>query len=300
MPLRIAFDLDGVLADFAAAYDRIADRLFPDSRLPAAAPAQAAGAGEGGRQGALSAEAAGVESAPAARGGERGRPGAPSVDVAGAVEAVEAVERPAAVAPAAGEGDAVGAPAEPPPVGVARASTEALARDVRLSPRRRDRVWKEIRSTPDFWLTLAPVDPAVVARLHERAVARRWETFFVTQRPATAGDTVQRQTQRWLVEQGFALPSVVVHDGSRGRLAAALELDFLVDDTVRHCVDAVSQSSAKAVLVAPEADASTEANARRLGIEVCRGPADALDLLDLAAAGRLAAFLHRARRAIEG
>ncbi len=174
------------------------------------------------------------------------------------------------------------------------------ARDARLSPRRRDRVWKEIRSTPDFWLTLDPVDPAVVARLHERAVARGWETFFVTQRPATAGDTVQRQTQRWLVEQGFALPSVVVHDGSRGRLAAALELDFLVDDTVRHCVDAVSQSSAKAVLVAPEADAATEMNARRLGIEVCRGPAAALDLVDAAASGRLTAFLRRARRAIRG
>ena len=157
-----------------------------------------------------------------------------------------------------GEGERLGAPAEPTPEGPAgspRAPAEALARDVRLSPRRRDRVWREIRSTPDFWLTLDPVDPAVVARLHERAADRRWETFFVTQRPATAGDTVQRQTQRWLVGQGFALPSVVVHDGSRGRLAAALELDFLVDDTVRHCVDVVSQSSAKAVLVAPEADA---------------------------------------------
>ena len=140
----------------------------------------------------------------------------------------------------------------------------------------------------------------MVARLHERAADRRWETFFVTQRPATAGDTVQRQTQRWLVGQGFALPSVVVHDGSRGRLAAALELDFLVDDTVRHCVDVVSQSSAKAVLVAPDADAATEVNARRLGIEVCRGPAAALDLIDAASSGRLTAFFRRARRAIRG
>ena len=221
MPLRIAFDLDGVLADFAAAYGRIADRLFPESpesRLP----------------------------------------------------------------PAAAEQEA--------------AETAAPNREeVRLSLRRRDRVWKEIRATPDFWLTLDPLEPDVVARLHERAVARRWETFFVTQRPATAGDTVQRQTQRWLVEQGFALPSVVAHEGSRGRLAAALELDFLVDDTIEHCVDVVSQASAKAILVAPEADAATEANARRLGIEVCRGPAAGLDLLDAASAGRLTAFLRRAR-----
>ena len=276
MPLRIAFDLDGVLADFSAAYDRVADRLFPESRLPAPVPARVAG----------------VETAPG--GVERGRPGGASP------EAVVA-----AVAPAAGgrEGERPGAPAEPTPAGPGgspRAPAEALARDVRLSPRRRDRVWKEIRSTPDFWLTLDPVDPDVVARLHERSAARRWETFFVTQRPATAGDTVQRQTQRWLVGQGFVLPSVVVHDGSRGRLAAALELDFLVDDTVRHCVDVVSQSSAKAVLVVPEADAATEVNARRLGIEVCRGPAAALDLIDAAASGRLTAFFRRARRAIRG
>ncbi len=270
MPLRIAFDLDGVLADFSTAYERIADRLFPESRLPAAVSTQAAGVetaagGESGRAGTASAEAVDAAVGPAAGGRERERPGAP---------------------------------AEPPegPGGSPSASPDALPGGVRLSPRRRDRVWKEIRSTPDFWLTLDPVDPTVVARLHERAAARRWETFFVTQRPATAGDTVQRQTQRWLVEQGFALPSVVVHDGSRGRLAAALELDFLVDDTVRHCVDVVSQSSAKAVLVAPEADAATEVNARRLGIEVCDGPAAALDLIDAAASGRLTALFRRARR----
>ena len=147
----------------------------------------------------------------------------------------------------------------------------------------------------DFWLTLDPLDPDVIPRIHERAIRGRWETFFVTQRPATAGDTVQRQTQRWLVERGFALPSVVVHTGSRGSLAAALELDFLVDDTVLHCVDAVSQS--RAILVAPEEDAATEANAKRLGIEIYRSPAASLDVLD-AAAGRLTAFLRRARRAI--
>ena len=238
MPLRIAFDLDGVLADFSGAYDRVADRLFPGWR-----PAGAA-----------------------------------------------AVEAPKARRP-----DTARAEAAASPGAVARA-----ARGVRLSERRRNRVWKEIRATQDFWLTLDPTDPDVIGRLHERAVRGRWETFFVTQRPATAGDTVQRQTQRWLVERGFALPSVVVHNGSRGRLAAALELDFLIDDTIEHCVDAVSQSTARAILVAPEEDAATEANARRLGIETCRGAAASLDLLDAAPAGRLTAMLRRARRAIGG
>ncbi len=213
MAPRIAFDLDGVLADFSAAYGRIADRLFPES--------------------------------------------------------LQAENEEAAPAP-------------------------------ELSSRRRNRVWKTIRSTPDFWLTLDPIDPAVVPLLNERAVNGRWELFFVTQRPATAGDTVQRQTQLWLAEHGFALPSVIVHEGSRGALAAALELDALVDDTVEHCVDVISQSSARTILVAPETDEATEANARRLGIELCGGPAASVDLLDAAMERQATGFFRRARRAAAG
>ena len=274
MPLRIAFDLDGVLADFSAAYDRIADLLFPESRSPGTAPTEEAAAAD------REAHRPGKRGKRRRRARRRGRPAAGAAGADG-----ENLAR---------------ARAETAPQGVPGEPAEAVARDAGLSLRRRNRVWKEIRSTPNFWLTLDPIDPAVIARIHERAISRRWDTFFVTQRPATAGDTVQRQTQRWLVERGFELPSVVVHGGSRGRLAAALELDFLVDDTVLHCVDAVSQSAAKAILVAPRVDAATEANARRLGIEVCPGPAASLDILDAAAAGRLTALFRRARRQIGG
>ena len=227
VPLRVAFDLDGVLADFAGAFDRIAGRLFPDP-----------GAGGG-------ADTAGEE----ANGGS--------------------------------------------------GPAEALATRIPLTLRRQNRVWKEIRSTRDFWLTLDPLDPVVVRCIHECALRRGWETFFVTQRPATAGDTVQRQTQRWLAAQGFAQPSVIVHAGSRGRLAVALELDYLVDDTIQHCVDAVSESAATAILLAPEEDTAIEAGARRLGIVVCRDAASSLDVLSKAPAGRWTGLLRRARQAID-
>ncbi len=59
-------------------------------------------------------------------------------------------------------------------------------------------------------LSLQPTEPGAVRRVHELMMRHRWEVFFITQRPATDGDTVQRQTQRWLVEQGFDLPSVLV------------------------------------------------------------------------------------------
>ena len=240
MPPRIAFDLDGTLADFAGAYGRIADGLFPGWRGGGAPPADAAAD-----------EPTPADAAP-------DEPAAPD-----------------------------SAPDEPPPPGAAQ----------RLSRRRQEAVWRSIRSTSDFWLTLEPIDPEAIPRLHERASRLGWDTFFVTQRPATAGASVQQQTQRWLAEQGFALPSVIVHAGSRGRLAAALELDFLVDDTVQHCVDALSESAATPILVDAAPDPATAANARRLGIELCAGPAESLELIERAAAsGTLRSLARGARR----
>lgn len=143
-----------------------------------------------------------------------------------------------------------------------------------------------LRFTRDFWTTLAPLDPAVIPRLQKWAVARGWDIFFLTQRPPTRGDSVQRQTQRWLVQHGFDLPSVIVHNSSRGRLAAALDLDVLVDDTVRHCVDVVSESQAHAILVLPDPDPAAEENARRLGIAVCRNAAASLTVIEHAGGSR--------------
>lgn len=193
--MRIAFDLDGVLADFASAYGAIARRLQPR----------------------------------------------PATSVLGLSQA--------------------GSQDGPVPARVER------------------RIWREIQSTEDFWTKLDPIEPHAVTSIHERAVRYGWDTFFVTQRPATVGDTVQRQTQRWLVEQGFALPAVIVHRGPRGSLAAALELDFLVDDTVEHCVDGLDVSSTRPILVCRKPDAVVETNAQRLGIVTCRSVAGALSVI---------------------
>ena len=193
--MRIAFDLDGVLADFAGAYGAIARRLLP---------------------------------------------------------------RPAGSGLGLSEPDAPAGPA---------------------SPRMERRIWRAIEATENFWTTLEPLEPDLIASIHERAVRHRWDTFFVTQRPATAGDTVQRQTQRWLAAQGFPLPAVIAHRGSRGKLASALELDFLVDDTVEHCVDVLEVSDARPIFVCRRPNAVAEPNAKRLGIATCRSAAEALDVI---------------------
>ena len=76
-------------------------------------------------------------------------------------------------------------------------------------PPDRERVWREIESTPNFWTTLLPLEDGAVRRLYELTCEHNWEMFFVTQRPATAGRTVQWQTYKWLVDNGFETPSVI-------------------------------------------------------------------------------------------
>jgi hypothetical protein len=203
MPLRIGFDMDGVLADFAGAYVDIEVRLF--------GPATTS------------------------------RPGDPEKEAEDA-ESSEATQ----------------------------------GRPLR---RRHDTVWQAIRATSDFWTTLQPTEPNAVKRIHEMMLRYRWEVFFITQRPATDGQTVQRQTQKWLVAQGFDLPSVFVINGSRGAAAGALRLDYHVDDSPTNCIDVKSESGAKPILIVPDGDLATMASARKLGIGSARTIGECLNIL---------------------
>lgn len=141
-------------------------------------------------------------------------------------------------------------------------------------------VWDAIRNIDNFWLGLDPIEPGIVRRLHDLSRLARWEVFFVTQRPMTAGDSVQRQTQQWLINQGFDTPSVLTVPGSRGKAAHALDLDFLIDDLPRNCVDVASESRCRPLLVARTRDLDAEHTAARFKITVVRSVADALDVVE--------------------
>ena len=165
------------------------------------------------------------------------------------------------------------------PPGGGRRGTAAPGSSPVESRRRRDAVWKEIYDTTDFWTTLEPHDPGAVRRIHDLMIRRGLEVVFITQRPSTIGQTVQRQTQLWLRQQGFDLPSVLVISGSRGAAAGALRLDYHVDDSPQNCLDIVSDSR-RPILIVPEPDPVTEATAKRLRIGVARSIAQALDILE--------------------
>lgn len=172
------------------------------------------------------------------------------------------------------------APEAPEPDDVAAPETPRQAR------RRRDAIWRAIQSTPNFWETLKPIEQGAVARIHEMMLRHHWEVFFITQRPKTDGDTVQRQTQRWLVQQGFDLPSVLVISGSRGAAAGAMRLDYHIDDSAQNCLDVMADSRARTLLVVPDSDEKTIASARMLGIGTVRSVTECLDILEQASTAR--------------
>ena len=96
---------------------------------------------------------------------------------------------------------------------------------------------------------------------------------------------MQRQTQRWLVAQGFDLPSVLVIAGSRGAAANAIRLDYHVDDSPQNCLDVKGESGARTILVTEKPEA-VAAGIRKLGIATAPDVDRCLEILEEATKAR--------------
>jgi hypothetical protein len=153
------------------------------------------------------------------------------------------------------------------------APSALTARDVR-------RVWEYIEKTPNWWMEVPAYEPEQIARLYAITRASRWEVFFLTKRPSSAGDSVQFQTQWWIERFGFYLPAVLTVPGSRGDIANGLRLDLLVDDQLINCVEVVSSSTAKAVLMLRSGDAMAREHATNRGIGAVSTLAEAITVLE--------------------
>jgi hypothetical protein len=253
MSLRIAFDCDGVVADLDSALAEIVTRVLGEAS-PDEEPA------------------AGPEPA--------------AVPELAAFPAAVAAEDSAGPAP-----DAVRPPAPAADGPTDEEVQAAPARFRALTRRQQHDLWEAVRNTENFWESLQETEPGVIARLAQLARERCWEVIFITQRPASAGDTTQLQTQRWLVAHGFDLPSVYVIKGTRGKVAEALSLDVVVDDRPENCLDVKLESRARAILVWNDDLANLPPNAKRLGIEPVTSLGACLDLLaDIPAAAKPGLF----------
>jgi hypothetical protein len=142
------------------------------------------------------------------------------------------------------------------------------------------KVWEWIGRAPNWWMGLQPYEPDQIAALYKMARASGWEVFFMTNRPPSGGDTPQFQTQWWIEQYGFYLPAVMTIPGSRGDIANGLRLDLVIDDLLLNCVEVVSSSTTKAVLMLRSGDAIARDHATNRGIGVVATLAEALAVLE--------------------
>ena len=149
-----------------------------------------------------------------------------------------------------------------------------------LSSRQQREIWKAVCDRNNFWETLDEIEPGALARLHALVRQYRWELIFLTSRPETRGDTAQAQSHRWLSSHGYLEPSVFVVHGSRGKIAAALALDVIVDDRPENCLDIAIDSTARAILVWRGDAGNVPGSARQLGIGSVGSMRECLDILE--------------------
>lgn len=141
--------------------------------------------------------------------------------------------------------------------------------------------WKEVSTCENWWTRLRPFEPDQIKRLYALARQLKWEVFFLTKRPGTTGDSVQFQTQWWLEQYGFYLPSVLTVLGSRGEIANALRLDVVVDDQQMNCIEVISASATKALLMLRDPAAGIERDrAINRGIGVVSTLQEAIDVFE--------------------
>jgi len=149
-----------------------------------------------------------------------------------------------------------------------------------LTSRQQRELWKVACARVNFWEELDEIEPGSLTRLFRLVQERRWEVIFLTSRPESKGDTAQAQSHRWLIAHGFTAPSVFVVHGSRGKIAAALALDVLVDDRPENCLDVAIDSTARAILVWRGDEGKVPGSARQLGIGSVGSIHECLDILE--------------------
>jgi hypothetical protein len=149
-----------------------------------------------------------------------------------------------------------------------------------LAPGDMRRVWDHIAKTQNWWMEVEPYEPEQIARLYSLTRASGWEVFFLTKRPPSAGDSVQFQTQWWIERFGFYLPAVLTVPGSRGDIANGLRLDLVLDDQLINCVEVVSATPTKALLMQRTPDNTARDHAINRGIGVVSTLAEAVGIIE--------------------
>lgn len=100
-----------------------------------------------------------------------------------------------------------------------------------------EEVWKSAKHEANFWLSI-PVVQGFNHRLMIKLNSKH-DLYFITDRFDTVGGSAARQTMAWVLFQLLAgnTPAGVLIAKKKGPVAAALQLDYFVDDKPENCMD---------------------------------------------------------------
>ena len=106
-----------------------------------------------------------------------------------------------------------------------------------------DDAWEHIiKYEYDFWVDLLPLDYTDLLTFRNEIYNNyKVDTYFITSRVQTPGDSVVKQSQFWLNERGFKNPSVIVSD-KKGIVCDALDISYFIDDKWDNCVEVKSRN----------------------------------------------------------
>lgn len=97
------------------------------------------------------------------------------------------------------------------------------------------KVWEDVQSKHNFWLTLPVEDGA--SREMLQALDAKHSVYFPTARVESVGMSARKQSAAWLTMKfGIAYPAVIVAY-EKAPMALALKYDYFIDDRPKNCID---------------------------------------------------------------
>ena len=130
------------------------------------------------------------------------------------------------------------------------------------------------------WERQPVLDAEGLAELAHRARSDAWEVYAITARPTGPGSTTQQQTRRWLERHDAGELSVVVDRGKRRDIVRALDLDWLVDDTLANCCTAQLETGATAIWITRNPERHERIEAQAAGCVVAASLEEAVAVID--------------------
>lgn len=96
-------------------------------------------------------------------------------------------------------------------------------------------VWKTIKATPNWWMTLEPLVTYDEIVLLNKLIESN-SVYFITNRGRTRGLGIEDQTRHWLHSMGIKAEHVIATK-RKGALAKALDLQWFVEDSLTNLQD---------------------------------------------------------------